>query len=178
MIQLPPIPGWYELHPLVVHFPIALLLIAPLFVLLGLPSWSPKSRAFLLPAWILMALGTASVFMALQTGKAAGKLAGEAPQVKQVLEQHEELAQTTGVLFLVLTAVFTALLLVPHVLRRELSRTLTTALLLAFLVLYGTGALFLVNTAHQGGRLVHELGVRTSVASSGQTAALEDASEH
>ena len=41
MIQLPPIPGWYELHPLVVHFPIALLLIAPLFVLLGLPTWSP-----------------------------------------------------------------------------------------------------------------------------------------
>ena len=95
-----------------------------------------------------------------------------------MLEQHEELAQTTGVLFLVLTVVFTALLLVPHVLRRELSRTLTTALLLAFLVLYGTGALFLVNTAHQGGRLVHEMGVRTSVASSGQTAALEDASEH
>jgi len=177
MIQLPPIPGWYEL-PLVVHFPIALLLIAPLFVLLGLPIGSPKSRAFLLSAWILMALGTASVFMALQTGKAAGKLAGEAPQVKQVLEQHEELAQTTGVLFLVLTIVFTALLLVPNVLRHELSRTLTRALILAFLVLYGTGVLFLVNTAHQGGRLVHELGVRALVAPSGQTAALKDASEH
>ena len=178
MIQLPPIPGWYELHPLVVHFPIALLLIAPLFVLLGLPTWSPKSRAFLLSAWILMALGTASVFMALQTGKAAEKPAGEAPQVKQVLEQHEELAQTTGVLFLVLIIVFTALLLVPHMLRPELSRTLTTALLLAFLVLSGTGALFLANTAHQGGRLVHEQGVRALVAPSGQTAALEDASEH
>ena len=51
-------------------------------------------------------------------------------------------------------------------------------MLLAFLVLYGTGALFLVNTAHQGGRLVHELGVRAPVAPSSQTAALENASGH
>jgi len=95
-----------------------------------------------------------------------------------VLKQHEELAQTTGLLFLVLTVVFTALLLVPRVLRLELSRTLSTALFLAFLVLYSTGVLFLVNTAHQGGRLVHELGVRAPVAPSGQTAVREDASEH
>ena len=118
MIQLPPIPRWNELHPLVVHFPIALLLIAPLFVL---PSWQPKGKAFLLSAWVLMALGTAFLFVALQTGKAAGRLAHEAVQIKQVLEQHEELAQTTGLLFFVLTVVFTALLLVPRVLRRELS---------------------------------------------------------
>ncbi len=35
MIDLPPLPTWDGIHPLVVHFPIALLLVAPLLVLLA-----------------------------------------------------------------------------------------------------------------------------------------------
>ena len=35
MIEFPPIPSWDGLHPLIVHFPIALLLVAPLLVVLG-----------------------------------------------------------------------------------------------------------------------------------------------
>jgi hypothetical protein len=40
------------------------------------------------------------------------------------------------------------------------------ALLAVLLLLYMTGALFLVKTAHQGARLVHEFGVKATVASS------------
>jgi hypothetical protein len=39
------------------------------------------------------------------------------------------------------------------------------ALPIAFLALYSAGLLLLVNTAHQGGRLVHELGVATQASS-------------
>ena len=49
-------------------------------------------------------------------------------------------------------------------LKREDTRLTTTILPLAFLVLYSAGALLLVNTAHNGGRLVHEFGVRAMVA--------------
>ena len=35
MIQTPPIPSWDGLHPLIIDFPIALLLVAPLLVLIG-----------------------------------------------------------------------------------------------------------------------------------------------
>jgi len=35
-----------------------------------------------------------------------------------------------------------------------------TLLPLVFLLLYGAGAVLLVDTAHRGGRLVHEFGVR------------------
>lgn len=35
MQALPPIPNWTGLHPLVIHFPIALLLVTPLFIIAG-----------------------------------------------------------------------------------------------------------------------------------------------
>jgi hypothetical protein len=49
--------------------------------------------------------------------------------------------------------------------RKTDTRLTTTILPLAFLVLYSAGALLLVNTAHNGGRLVHEFGVRAMVTS-------------
>ena len=57
-MSLPPIPTWQVLHPLVIHFPIALLFVAPVFLLLAvlLPK---NSRWLQLPALILMVLGTA-----------------------------------------------------------------------------------------------------------------------
>ncbi len=49
---LPSLPGWDGLHPLVVHFPIALLLVAPVFVVLGLVL--PRAgRGFLVGALVL-----------------------------------------------------------------------------------------------------------------------------
>ena len=119
MLTLPPIPSWQAIHPLIVHFPIALLLIAPLFIVIGV-LWNPKRGfAFLLVALILMALGTVSTFVAASSGAAAGELAQNAPQVKVVLEQHEELAETTEIAFSALTLIFAAILFVPRLLRRE-----------------------------------------------------------
>jgi uncharacterized membrane protein len=165
MTHLLAIPGWNGLHPLIVHFPITLLLVAPLFVVVGGVLAPSKGRTFLISALILMVLGTASVFFAIETGEGAGELAGSAPEIRAVLKQHQELAKTTRVLFSLLTLSFAALLFVPTVLGRELGLRVNTALLSAFLIFYATGAVFLVNTASHGGRLVHELGVRAPVAS-------------
>lgn len=166
MIQFPPIPSWDALHPLIIHFPIGLLLIAPVFVLIGALRPAEKGRAYLLAALILMLLGTASIFVAVQTGEAAGKLAERSPQINAVLERHEELAEATRVGFSVLTVIFAAILFVPRMLRRASSRIAATVLPLVFLVFYGAGMLLLTNTAHNGGRLVHEFGVKAMVAPS------------
>jgi len=163
VIQLPPIPDWNRLHPLIIHFPIALLLVAPLFVIVGAMLAPPKGRAFLTSALILMVIGTVSLFVALETGDAAGELMSQQAPVEHVLAAHEKLAETTCILFSAITAVFAHLVLLPRMLKRELSRALNASLFAAFLILYGTGVLFLVNTAHQGGRLVHEFGVETQV---------------
>jgi uncharacterized membrane protein len=165
MLQFPAIPSWDALHPLIIHFPIALLLIAPIFIVVGAALTPAKGRAYLIAAMVLLLVGTASIFVAVETGESAGKLAERAPGMQQVLETHESLAERTQAVFSVLSVIFLALLAVPWFLKREDTRLTTTILPLAFLVLYSAGALLLVNTAHNGGRLVHEFGVRAMVTS-------------
>jgi uncharacterized membrane protein len=165
MLQFPAIPSWDALHPLIIHFPIALLLIAPIFIVVGAALTPTKGRSYLIAAMVLLLVGTASIFVTVETGEAAGKLAERAPGLQQVLETHESLAERTQAVFSVLSVIFLALLAVPWFLKREDTRLTTTILPLAFLVLYSAGALLLVNTAHNGGRLVHEFGVRAMVTS-------------
>jgi uncharacterized membrane protein len=165
MLQFPAIPSWDALHPLVIHFPIALLLIAPIFIVVGAVLSPAKGRSYLIAAMVLLLVGTASIFVAVETGEAAGKLAERTPGMARVLEMHEFLAERTQAVFSVLSVIFLALLAVPWSLKRADTRLTTTILPLAFLVLYSAGALLLVNTAHNGGRLVHEFGVRALVTS-------------
>lgn len=166
MQTLPPIPNWTELHPMVIHFPIALLLVAPLFIIIGIIVNPQKGRPFLIAALVLMLLGTAGTFLAIATGEAAGEIAERTPAVNAVLERHEDLAEMTRVVFTVLTILFAAILLLPRLLKREPSVATARILPLAFLVLYTAGAVILVNTAHHGGRLVHEFGVRAGITQS------------
>jgi uncharacterized membrane protein len=167
VIGLPPLPGWTGLHPLVVHFPVALLLVAPLFVLVGLLLGAPRNRSWLAAALALLALGTVGAWFAVATGEAAGTLAERSAQINAALEHHEALAERTRAVFTVLTAALAAILLAPAALRRPLARVPQTTLLGLFLVAYLAGAALLANTAHAGGRLVHQLGVRALVADTG-----------
>ncbi|HMM34152.1 MAG TPA: hypothetical protein PKA62_05380, partial [Thermoanaerobaculia bacterium] len=80
MIELPPMPSWDGLHPLIVHFPVALLLVAPVLVLLALVVRGHR-RGLLLAALALMVLGTAASWVAVSTVEAAGKLADRSPEV-------------------------------------------------------------------------------------------------
>lgn len=164
MFQLPPVPSWDGLHPLIIHFPIALLLVAPLFILIGAVVEPRRGRVFLIAALVMLVLGATSIFFAVETGEAAGKLAERSPQINAVLEQHEELAERTKLVFSVLTFALAVLIFLPALLRRELSRVAYVAMPLIFLFFYGAGMLLLSNTAHNGGRLVHEFGVHAIVA--------------
>jgi uncharacterized membrane protein len=162
MFVPPPVPSWQGFHPLIVHFPVVLLLVAPLFILLGL-ALRQKGRCYLVAALILMALGTVSVFLAVSSGEAAARAAEKSPEIVPTLERHEDLAEKTRLAFSALTVLYAALLFVPRLFKKELKPVPTAVLLLVFLALYGAGSMILVNTAHQGGRLVHEFGVRSDM---------------
>jgi uncharacterized membrane protein len=163
---MPLIPAWEGLHPLIVHFPIALLLVTPLVVIVGALLKPESGHTVLYVALALMLLGTFGTFMAAATGEAAGKLAERTPQVDAVLERHEELADATRAVFSGLTIIFAAIVLAPKIFKKLSVRLVTTVLPLVFLLFYGAGVLLLTKTAHNGGRLVHEFGVRAIVAPS------------
>ena len=163
MFSLPPVPSWDSLHPLVIHIPIGLLLIAPLFVVIGAVLPPAKGRSYLMAALLLMVIGTVSVFVAVETGEAGGKLVERTPEITTMLQRHEQFAEQTQFVFSVLTGAFAAIVALPFVLRRMPKRVpervFTTWLPLALLVAYAGGALLLINTGHHGGMLVHQLGV-------------------
>ena len=172
MFQMPVIPPWEGLHPLIVHFPIALLLIAPLVVIVGALLKPESGRIVLYVALALMLIGTLGTFLAAATGEAAAKLAERSPQVSAVLERHEELADATRAVFAGLTTIFAAIVFAPKAFQKLSGRLLSTVLPLLFLLLYGAGVLLLANTAHNGGRLVHEFGVRAMVGPSNDPVAV------
>jgi uncharacterized membrane protein len=167
---MPPMPSWNALHPLIVHFPIALLMVAPILVMVGLLL--KGQRTFLTSALLLMVLGTAGAWLAVATGNSAGELAERLPGVKALLERHEEMAETTRTVFTVLTLVFASLIAIPWALRREPPRLVRLGAHVAFLAVYAGALVYLASAAHQGGRLVHELGVHALVAPTGPANAI------
>jgi uncharacterized membrane protein len=158
MGTLPPLPNWQELHPLVIHFPIVLLLLAPLFVVLGAALRSERSRMFLISALILMLLGTASLYISTQTGDAASRQHQLSPQVSAVLLQHRTMAAETRTNFTVVTAMYGLLLLLTLRFRLDVGE-LAAFLPVAFIAFYALGICQLLSIAHLGGQLVHKFGL-------------------
>ena len=111
MFHMPPYPGWDGLHPIVLHFPIVLLLVAPLLVMAGLVV-SRHRNGFYLSALVLMVLGTVAAYVAVSTGEAAAQVADRTPEINRVLSQHQSQADRVRLLFTVLTLVWLAIMLV------------------------------------------------------------------
>ena len=164
MALLSALPNWNALHPLVVHFPVALLLVAPLFVLIG-ALWPRRTNlAFLGCALILMSLGTAGTFVAQSTGEAASRATVQAPALAALIEQHEDLAEATGWVFLSLTTIFAVMLYGLVLVQKRGQPAIARYLPVIYLVLYMAGAVLLIQTAHRGGQLVHQFGVHATMA--------------
>ncbi len=157
--MLPPWPGWDAAHPLIVHFPIVLLMVAPLFVALAILS--PKHAGCMsFSALVLLVLGSTAAFVAVETGEATAELALHTDAITPVLRHHQEFGELTRNVFTALTVLYAIVLAVPFVVKRAARpayRTVTNVVMLAALA---AASLLVVNTGHLGGRLVHELGVR------------------
>jgi uncharacterized membrane protein len=153
-----------------VHFPIALLFAAPVLLLASLFAWK-SWRAWAGASLVLMVLGSVALWLAAGSGHAAGQLVEKTIVLERAIGAHEALGVTTRNLFTIVTLLFAGLLLVPGIIRKPLPVAVRTSLHAAFLLAYLACTMVLANAASQGGRLVHESGVRAMVVPPSQPAA-------
>ena len=96
------VPEWYLLHPIAVHFPIALLAAglaaACLHLYRGKGDWSGEAATWLL--W----LGTAAAWAAMGLGLLAERTVPHIPPAWETMADHETLAYWTVGLFTLLSA--------------------------------------------------------------------------
>lgn len=135
----------HNIHPIFVHFPIALLLVALIIdmaaVVFKRPAW--HGAAF----WNLV-LATAAAALAVWTGLRAEGSAAHPEQAHEIIELHEKL----GIATLVLAAFITLCRLTW----RKHFTGIKKALVLALMALSSATVCF---GAYLGGRLVYEFGV-------------------
>jgi uncharacterized membrane protein len=159
-LELPPQPPWEGLHPLVVHFPIALLFVTPVFVLLA-GLLGKYGRWFGLTALMLLVMGTVSGYVAVSTGDAAFDVLEEIDDDGwEVVEEHQEAAKKVTSLFVGLTVLYAVILALPLVLWKLNAWLYWFVANLVFLALLMVVNIQLANAAHLGGRLVHQYGAR------------------
>lgn len=143
---MPPLPELYLLHPPIVHFPIALLLVGWAMGvwghLDGRRPWLPEASTLLL--WI----GTAAAWAAMGLGLLAENTAPHVPPAWQTLNLHRTLGYWTVGSFSTLS-----------ILRWRLGRRWERLLLFLWLA----ACALLLATGYQGGELVfaHGMGVKS-----------------
>lgn len=168
-LQLPSIPSWETAHPAVVHFPVALLMIAGVPLLLAV-FWGSKRVALLLFASGLLLAGVIGAFVATSTGEAGEDVAlNMTDAAHRVLHDHEELAELARNLFIGVLVFAAGAAVVAWKTASSTKKVFALASAVVVLLAHGASSLVLANAAHQGGRLVHEFGVRAplGVGSSG-----------
>ena len=158
--KLPPQPPWEGLHPLVIHFPIALLFVTPVFVLLA-AFLGRNGRWFGLTTLILLVMGTVSGAVAVSSGNAAFDVMENVDDGGwEVAEEHQQAAQEVQIMLIGLTLLYAFLFAIPLVISQWNVWKYWLLTNLVFLTLLMVVNLQLAHAAHLGGRLVHQYGGR------------------
>ena len=162
MPQLPMIPGWDGIHPLLIHFPLTLFFLAPVFVLFAGFAKTTTRHTFLISALTVMLLGIASTYAAFEAGQTAAATVTPTGEVRTVVERHQELASLARSSLTAATLLFGLTLLICTCFHLQIHE-LTGVLPLGSVVFYALGLFWLINAAYYGERLVHEFGVGSIV---------------
>jgi uncharacterized membrane protein len=151
------------LHPLTVHFPIALLMTGTVFwiaaLATGIGPWKLMAARLRLVALLLIFLGISSGIAAIQTGELAEEVVNQIICDPDLTHDHADWAKRSIAVF-ALGLAFGLLAEATRILQRlfnSLNAAVTTVRTLATVTLICAAAL-LSWTGHLGGKLVYEQG--------------------
>ena len=99
------------------------------------------------------------MYIAFETGEAAGAIANRTPGIEANLEHHQKLANDCRSSFTMATVLFGLVILMRKLFHLH-TYELTGVLPIGFVTFYGLGLFWLINTAYAGERIVHGFGVR------------------
>ncbi|MBZ5689642.1 MAG: hypothetical protein LAP86_31985 [Acidobacteriia bacterium] len=162
MAELPMIPGWDGIHPLLIHFPLTFFFLEPVFVLLAILTKATTRRTFFISALTVMLLGITSTYTAFAAGQSAAASVTGTEEIRTVVDRHQELASLARSSLTAATLLFGLTLLICTCFHLQL-RELASVLPLGSIAFYALGLFWLINTAYHGERLVHEFGVGSIV---------------
>jgi len=174
MFGFPPLPPFEGLHPIAVHFPIGILMIAWIPMVLGLLD-KKRRTGWLLSGLLLLVLGTVFLFGAVLTGEATEEFVEHAPQyssqiIEDALHEHEELGELVRNLFIGITVIYLAAFIAYCKMPETKKKLVGIVGSVLVAITYFIGTMALANAGHQGGMLVHDLGVQAPMGSSGSSA--------
>ena len=139
MYQLPPMPEWSNLHPLLTHFPLVLFLLLPILLILAGLSRGARNHTFWVASLVTMLAALGFLGVTFFSGAAFANATQKLPTDAAVLSQHCTLAQYCIGAF----GVAAILLVIALVLRRSLKledmRELTPWIPIGFFAFYGFG---------------------------------------
>ncbi len=143
-----------HLHPMVVHFPVALLLVSAVFEIVYLINKDPFYRR---AGFYLFVLGALGVAAAVITGNLAEE-AVESEAIERFLEAHEEAGQLTLIIVIITFIVRLVLQIMDkyHGIYQWV-----------FLALFAISLVAMVRTAYLGGELVYTHGAGVQLQAAG-----------
>lgn len=172
MFSIPPLPSFAGLHPLVVHFPIALLLITPLLLAMGI-IFSRDRRPFAIVTLAILLMGTAGAWVASYSGEAAEEAVEDLSPAEDVIGPHEDYGRFARNAFTVISVLYTGFTVLLIKRGEKLGSGAFAGTQLGFIVLCAAGSLVVANAGHLGGRIVHQYGIRAPIAEGQAAAAAE-----
>lgn len=160
MFEIPSLPPYEGLHPIVVHFPIAILMMAWVPMLLGLVD-KKRRMTWLFGGLLMLLVGTGFAFFAVMTGSATEHAVDRSSQViRKAIHEHEETAELARNLFIGVTVIYIFVLIAVSKIGQSKKKLVGLVGSVLIVVSYGFAGLALANAGHEGGLLVHQLGVR------------------
>ncbi len=143
------------LHPLVVHFPIALLLVGVLLRCIAL--FLKRSELYpyvMVSSWIILGIGVCCAWLAVLAGEFAADVVGKNLCQPNILQDHKKLAYTAAILFTC------ALLLDWGKMwgKNYFSPLFNKVIGVTRFVLFLVATVILLSAAYFGGSLVYEQG--------------------